>query len=99
MGRLDSKSNSKTKDNLHKTNNALWNELVVYIRQNLIPEILYYEDFIFEIPDRITFNIEETEETKKLVNASEKDLQEVEKIGPAKAKQIKDVVEKEYKEG
>lgn len=67
------KSNSKTKDNLHKTNNTLWNELVVYIRQNLIPEILYYEDFIFEIPDRITFNIAETEETKKLVNASQKE--------------------------
>ena len=36
---------------------------------------------------------------KNLVNASEKELQEVEKIGPAKAKQIKDVVESEYKDG
>ncbi|MBI2650416.1 DEAD/DEAH box helicase [Candidatus Woesearchaeota archaeon] len=35
---------------------------------------------------------------KNLVNASERELQEVEKIGPAKAKQIKDVVEREYKE-
>ena len=35
---------------------------------------------------------------KNLVNASEKELQEVEKIGPVKAKQIKDVVEGEYKE-
>ena len=35
---------------------------------------------------------------KNIVNADEKELQEVEKIGPAKAKQIKDVVEKEYKE-
>jgi len=35
---------------------------------------------------------------KSLVNASEKELQEVEKIGPVKAKQIKDVVEGEYKE-
>ncbi|MEK6828355.1 MAG: ERCC4 domain-containing protein, partial [Nanoarchaeota archaeon] len=34
---------------------------------------------------------------KNLVNASEKELQEVEKIGPVKAKQIKDVVEGEYK--
>ena len=34
---------------------------------------------------------------KNLVNASEKELQEVEKIGPGKAKQIKDVVEQEYK--
>lgn len=35
---------------------------------------------------------------KNIVNASEKELQEVEKIGAVKAKQIKDVVEKEYKE-
>lgn len=35
---------------------------------------------------------------KNLVNASEKELQEVEKIGPGKAKHIKDVVEGEYKE-
>jgi Fanconi anemia group M protein len=35
---------------------------------------------------------------KNIVNASEKELQEVDKIGPLKAKQIKDVVEGEYKE-
>ncbi|MEK6983091.1 MAG: DEAD/DEAH box helicase [Nanoarchaeota archaeon] len=35
---------------------------------------------------------------KNLVNASEKELQEVDKIGPIKAKQIKDVVEGEYRE-
>lgn len=35
---------------------------------------------------------------KKLINAKEEALQKVEKIGPQKAKQIKEVVEKEYKE-
>jgi len=35
---------------------------------------------------------------KNIVNATDKELQEVEKIGPSKSKQIKDVVEKEYKE-
>jgi Fanconi anemia group M protein len=35
---------------------------------------------------------------KNLVNATEKELQEVEKIGSLKAKQIKDVVEGEYKD-
>ncbi len=35
---------------------------------------------------------------KNLVNASEKELQEVEKIGPQKAKHIKDVVDSEYKD-
>ena len=35
---------------------------------------------------------------KNIMNASEKELQEVEKIGAVKAKQIKDVVEGEYRE-
>ena len=35
---------------------------------------------------------------KNIVNSSEKELQQVEKIGAVKARQIKDVVEKEYKE-
>ncbi|MBI2557880.1 DEAD/DEAH box helicase [Candidatus Woesearchaeota archaeon] len=35
---------------------------------------------------------------KKMLNASEEELQEVEKIGPLKAKQITDVVEQEYRE-
>ena len=35
---------------------------------------------------------------KSLVNASEKELQEVEKIGDVKASQIKEVVDTEYKE-
>ena len=35
---------------------------------------------------------------KNIVNSSEEELQEVDKIGPLKAKQIKDVVEGEYKE-
>ena len=35
---------------------------------------------------------------KGIVNADEKELQEVEKIGPVKAKQIKGVVESDYNE-
>ena len=35
---------------------------------------------------------------KNIVNASAEELQKVEKIGPAKAKQIKDVVDSEYKD-
>ena len=35
---------------------------------------------------------------KNIVNASLDELQQVEKIGPSKAKQIKDVAEGEYKE-
>jgi len=35
---------------------------------------------------------------KKLINAKEEQLQKVEKIGPLKAKRIKEVIEKEYEE-
>ncbi|MEK7564348.1 MAG: AAA family ATPase [Patescibacteria group bacterium] len=40
---------------LHKNNNTLWNELLKHIKSNLVPEILFYEDFIFVIPDNIQF--------------------------------------------
>jgi len=54
---FEAKSSSQTKDTLHKTNNPLWNLLVNNIKASLIPEILYFEDFIFEIPDQISFDI------------------------------------------
>lgn len=42
---------------LHTTHNALWNALVVFLRTSVVPEILYFEDFIFEIPEKISFEI------------------------------------------
>lgn len=56
---FEAKDNAKAKTNimLFKTNNELWNKLVFFIRRELVPEILYYEDFIFEIPDKINFDI------------------------------------------
>jgi len=41
--------------NLYKTNNPLWQDIVKYICKTLRPEILYFEDFVFLIPDKITF--------------------------------------------
>jgi AAA15 family ATPase/GTPase len=40
---------------LFKNNNPLWNELIKHVKSNLVPEILFYEDFIFVIPDNIEF--------------------------------------------
>lgn len=51
---LDIKSTTD-RSNLFDLDKPKWDELVVYIKSNLIPEILFYEDFIFEIPERITF--------------------------------------------
>ena len=40
---------------LYKNNKVLWNELLKYVKSQLVPEILFYEDFIFVIPDNIQF--------------------------------------------
>ena len=42
------------KKGLYETDNDSWQELVDYLKSN-IPEIIFYEDFIFEIPNHITF--------------------------------------------
>ena len=39
---------------LHKTDNEKWNLVIDYI-QTLVPEILYFDDFIFQIPEHICF--------------------------------------------
>ena len=48
------KSN-KAKKNLFGTDNDSWRKLLTYTKENIVPEILYYEDFIFDIPDKIFF--------------------------------------------
>ena len=47
------KSNAKTQ--LVNSDNAAWQELIKFIKNNIVPEILYYDDFVFDIPERITF--------------------------------------------
>ena len=43
------------KKSLHSTNNALWNKIINKINKEMIPEILYYDDFIFEVPEKTYF--------------------------------------------
>ena len=40
---------------LHEYDNKIWNQIVNYIESDLLPEILYYEDFIFNIPEDIIY--------------------------------------------
>lgn len=50
--------NTKTKSSdepISKTNRPAYIELTNNIKEYLIPEILYYDDFIFQIPERILF--------------------------------------------
>ncbi len=51
---------SKTKKELSITDNENWSELIKFIRTSLLPEILFYEDFIFEIPEQVLFSIDPT---------------------------------------
>lgn len=45
----------KAKKKLSQANNADWQKIISYIKTDLVPEILYYDDFIFEIPKKIQF--------------------------------------------
>lgn len=44
-----------TGKNLYDEDNELWKELLSFVKDNLIPEVLFYEDFVFDIPDKISF--------------------------------------------
>lgn len=45
---------AKTKT-LYETDEESWQKVVKFIKEELVPEILYYDDFIFEIPESIYF--------------------------------------------
>lgn len=40
---------------LYWTNKTGWQQVVDFIKNDIVPEVLYYDDFIFQIPDRIYF--------------------------------------------
>lgn len=43
------------RQSLYEYDNALWNKIIAHIKSTLLPEILYYEDFIFGIPEEIIY--------------------------------------------
>ncbi|MCL9971908.1 MAG: ATP-binding protein [Candidatus Pacebacteria bacterium] len=51
---FSSRVKGKTKS-LSSTDKNSWVELIKHIRENLLPEILFYEDFIFDIPEKVLF--------------------------------------------
>lgn len=52
---------SSSKKRLYEQDKDSWNKVVNFIKA-LIPEIIYYDDFILEVPDRIGMSIESTED-------------------------------------
>jgi hypothetical protein len=65
---------SNKKRNLHLTDNEDWQKLVKYIKKDVVPEILYYDDFIFKIPDKIQFIKKEGNEVCKYSNDINQDI-------------------------
>ena len=52
---------STSKSSLYNSDKAAWSEIVQYMK-TLIPEIIYYDDFILEVPDKIEMSDETTDE-------------------------------------
>ena len=48
--------NKSVSQELHKYDNDTWNKLLKFIKDELLPEIIYYEDFIFSIPEEIVYS-------------------------------------------
>ena len=52
---------STARKGLNSTDHAGWLEVIKFIRTTRLPEILFYEDFIFEIPEKILFYTDVTQ--------------------------------------
>lgn len=46
---------AQSKSNLVTSSNSDWQKIIYYIKKEVVPEILFYDDFIFEIPQKIQF--------------------------------------------
>lgn len=44
-----------SKRGLHETDKTGWDALVSYVKEEVVPEILYFDDFIFQIPEKVCF--------------------------------------------
>ncbi len=55
------------KRELSQADKQSWQELISYIKLEIIPEILYFDDFVLEIPQKVNF-IKESEEGTSEIN-------------------------------
>ena len=67
----------KSKRELSETDKTSWQSLINYIKSDIVPEILYYDDFIFQIPERICFAKTGTLETEEITDKNNKIWQSV----------------------
>src|SRR3989344_8140310 len=66
-----------SKRELSETDKTSWQSLINYIKSDIVPEILYYDDFIFLIPERICFAKTGTPETEEITDKNNKIWQSV----------------------
>lgn len=61
-----------SKRGLYETNKTGWNALVSHIKDEIVPEILYFDDFIFQIPEKVCFVKTGVAETDEVSNKNNK---------------------------
>lgn len=59
VGRLSSRST--TNKNLADEDKSRWDAITIYIRDNLLPKVIYYPNFLFDFPEKIYLDPESTE--------------------------------------
>lgn len=65
------------KRTLFETDKSGWQTLINFIKTNIIPEILFYDDFTFQIPERICFAKTGIQETEEITNKDNRTWQSV----------------------
>ena len=61
-----------SKRGLYETDKTGWNALVSHVKSEIVPEILYFDDFIFQIPEKICFVKTGVAETDEVSNKNNK---------------------------
>lgn len=61
-----------SKRTLYETDKSGWTALVTYIKSEIVPEILYFDDFIFQIPEKVCFVKTGVAETDEVSNKNNK---------------------------
>jgi len=61
-----------SKRGLYETDKTGWNALVSHVKSEIVPEILYFDDFIFQIPEKVCFVKTGVAETDEVSNKNNK---------------------------
>ncbi|GBE20098.1 recombination protein F [archaeon BMS3Abin17] len=57
---------------LYQTDRNIWQEIIEFVKKEIVPEILYFDDFIFQIPNKICFVKQGVAEDEEITNKDNK---------------------------